>query len=70
MKILKMITNIPDVTPKGRYTVKEAASKLGVSVTTIYRYIESKIISCLVRPNGQRIILGSEITRFWGGEYM
>lgn len=65
-----MVNSCPDVTPKGRYTIKEAASKLEVSATTIYRYIKSEMISCLVRPNGQRIILGSEITRFWGGEYI
>ena len=65
-----MINSSPDVTPKGRYTIKEAAAKLEVSVTTIYRYLQNKVISCMVRPNGQRIILGSEIIRFWGGEYI
>lgn len=65
-----MTNEVPDVIPKGRYTVKEAAQKLGISCTTIYRYISSNIISCMLRPNGQRVILGSEITRFWGGEYI
>lgn len=65
-----MVNDVPNVMPKGRYTVKEAAQKLGVSITTVYRYIENKVISCMVRPNGQRVILGSEITRFWGGEYI
>ena len=65
-----MINDKPDVTPKGRYTFKEAADKLGVSITTIYRYVANQTISCMVRANGKRIILGSEITRFWGGEYL
>lgn len=65
-----MVNNAPDVMPKGRYTIKEAASKLGVSITTVYRYVENEIISCMIRPNGQKVILGSEITRFWGGEYI
>lgn len=65
-----MVNNAPDVIPKGRYTIKEAASKLGVSITTVYRYVENEIISCMIRPNGQKVILGSEITRFWGGEYI
>lgn len=65
-----MTNNSPDVMPKGRYSIKEAASKLDISITTVYRYIESKIITCMVRPNGQRVILGSEIIRFWGGEYL
>lgn len=67
---MPMINCSPDVMPKGRYTIKEAASKLGISITTVYRYVESKIISCMIRPNGQRVILGSEIIRFWGGEYL
>lgn len=64
-----MINTNPDVVPKGRYTIKEAAHKLDVSVTTVYRYIRSGILRSGVRCNGQTIILGSEITRFWGGEY-
>ncbi len=65
-----MINEKPDVIPKGRYTLKEAAQKLDISITTIYRYVSSNIINCLTRSNGQRVILGSEITRFWGGEYI
>ena len=63
-----MINSIPDVIPKGRYSLKEAAKKLEVSVATIYRYVDNNIIPCVIRRNGQRAILGSEITRFWGGE--
>ena len=65
-----MINSNPDVIPKGGYSLKEAAKKLDVSVATIYRYVDNNIIPCVIRRNGQRVILGSEITRFWGGEYI
>ena len=65
-----MINEPPDVKPKGRYTIKETAEKLQVSVTTIYRYIKGGFINSVVRPNGKVAIAGSEINRFWGGEYI
>ena len=65
-----MINEPPDVKPKGRYTIKETAEKLQVSVTTIYRYIKGGFINSVVRPNGKVAIAGSETTRFWGGEYI
>lgn len=65
-----MINEPPDVKPKSRYTIKETAEKLQVSITTIYRYTKSGFLNSIVRPNGQVAIIGSEITRFWGGEYI
>lgn len=65
-----MVNETPNVVPKGRYTIKETAQKLGISITTVYRYVKNEVINSMVRPNGQRVILGSEITRFWGGEYI
>ena len=65
-----MINEPPDVKPKGKYSIKETAEKLGVSRTTIYRYIKGGFLNRTIRPNGQVAIAGSEITRFWGGEYM
>jgi len=65
-----MINEPPDVKPKGRYSIKETAEKLQISATTIYRYLKGGILKSLVRPNGQLAITGSEITRFWGGEYI
>ena len=65
-----MINEPPDVKPKGRYSVKETAEKLRVSANTIYRYIKGGFLQSIVRPNGQVAIAGSEITRFWGGEYI
>lgn len=65
-----MINEIPDVKPKGRYSIKETAEKLGISVTTVYRYIKSGFLRNNIRQNGRIVIAGSEITRFWGGEYI
>lgn len=65
-----MINEPPDVKPKGKYSIKETAEKLGVSRTTIYRYIKGGFLNRTIRPNGQVAIAGSEITRFWGGEYI
>lgn len=65
-----MISAQPDVIPKGRYSICETAEKLGISVTTVYRYLRNGFIKKAIRPNGQFIISGSEIIRFWGGEYI
>ena len=65
-----MINEPPDVKPKSRYTIKETAEKLQVSVTTIKKNTKSGFLNSIVRPNGQIAIIGSEITRFWGGEYI
>lgn len=69
-KEVTMINEPPDVKPKGRYSVKETAEKLRVSANTIYLYIKGGFLKSIVRPNGQVAIAGSEITRFWGGEYI
>lgn len=66
----KMINEPPDVSPKNRYSITETADKLKVSVTTIYRYFKAGLIKGTMRPNGKVAIAGSEITRFWGGEYI
>lgn len=65
-----MINEQPDVKPKWRYSISEAARILEVSPTTLYRYIKSGLMKHVVRPNGKSVITGSEITRFWAGEYI
>ena len=65
-----MINEPPDVKPRGRYSIKESAEKLQISVTTIYRYIKGDLLKGIIRPNGKIAIVGAEITRFWGGEYI
>ena len=65
-----MINEPPDVKPKDRYSIRETAAKLQISITTVYRYLRSGFLKSIVRPNGQVAIAGSEITRFWGGEYI
>lgn len=65
-----MINEPPDVKPKSRYSIKETAEKLSVSVTTITRYFKAGLLKGAIRPNGKIAIAGSEIMRFWGGEYI
>lgn len=65
-----MINSQPEVFPKGRYSIRETAEKLNISVSTVYRYIKEGILKYAIRPNGKIIVIGSEITRFWGGEYI
>lgn len=65
-----MVNEQPNVRPKWRYSISEAARILGVSPTTLYRYIKSGIMKNIIRPNGQTVVTGSEITRFWAGEYV
>lgn len=65
-----MINEQPDVKPKSRYSIKETAEKLSVSVTTISRYFKAGLLRGAIRPNGKIAIAGSEIIRFWGGEYI
>ncbi len=65
-----MINSQPEVCPKGRYSIRETAQKLNISVSTVYRYIKEGTLKYAIRPNGKIIVIGSEITRFWGGEYI
>ncbi len=65
-----MINEPPDVKPKGRYSISETARVLQISVTTVYRYVKSGTLKNMIRANGKIAITGSEITRFWGGEYI
>jgi predicted site-specific integrase-resolvase len=65
-----MINEPPDVRPKGRYSISETAKILQISVTTVYRYLKNGVIKNMIRANGRVAITGSEITRFWGGEYL
>lgn len=61
----------PDVHRDGRYSITESAKALGIDRTTIYRYMEQKLIKFGVHKyNSRRFILGSELIRFWGAEYM
>jgi predicted DNA-binding transcriptional regulator AlpA len=66
-----MTCTAPNVSKDGRYSITESAKALGIDRTTIYRYIRQKLIKFGVHKyNSRRFILGSELIRFWGAEYM
>lgn len=64
-----MVKEVPDVPRKAKFSIKETASILGISRTSLYRYIKEKYIFAKVRPcNGRQYFTGAEIIRFWGVE--
>ena len=65
-----MVSEKPNVSDSGRYSLKDAAKALGIHVKTLQRHTISGDISCQRRKcNGRPIYLGSEIKRFWGACY-
>ena len=61
-----MTTTRPDVALTGRYPIGEAAKKLGIHRDTLRARIKDGSVKCKYRRNNLRkIILGSEIIRFW-----
>lgn len=65
-----MVNEPPKVVPNGRYSPREAASILGISVTSVYRYMKNNVLKAMIRPTGGFVVTGRELTRFWGGEYI
>lgn len=64
-----MVNDRPNVAEGAKYSIKQAAEKLGISRSTLYRYVEK----CLIKPvynvcNNRPMIYGSEILRLWGAE--
>lgn len=50
----------------GRYPIGEAAKKLGVHRDTLRARIKDGSVKCRLRKDNMRkVILGSEIIRFW-----
>lgn len=67
-----MVSEIPNVSERGRYSVSQATMLLGISRATLYKAINlgSKhggIDSRRRRDNGRRQITGREILRYWRG---
>nr|DAE42619.1 MAG TPA: Pyocin activator protein PrtN [Caudoviricetes sp.] len=61
-----MTTTRPEVTMTGRYPIGEAAKKLGVHRDTLRARIKDGSVKCRLRKDNMRkVILGSEIIRFW-----
>lgn len=60
----------PQVTDAGRYPVGRAAELLGVSRSTITRWVTSGRINCgWNRVNCKKFITGAEIKRVWREQY-
>ncbi len=49
----------------GRYPIGEAAKKLGIHRDTLRARIKEGTVKCKYRRNLRKVILGSEIIRFW-----
>ena len=66
----KMVNDVPKVAPTGRYNCKQAAQLLGISTKTLLAHTKANYIQCGYHQcNGRKFYLGSEIVRYWGGEY-
>lgn len=60
----------PQVADSGRYPVGRAAELLGVSRSTITRWVTSGRINCgWNRVNCKKFITGAEIKRVWREQY-
>ncbi len=64
-----MVTEAPQVSPAGRYSVNQTFALLGISRRTLYRATEAGRIHCGYRKaDMKRFYRGSEITRYWTQE--
>lgn len=65
-----MTATQPEVTATGRYSTKDTASLLGVSLRTIQHWIkENKLKAQIRKINGQTFITGTEILKAWNQTY-
>lgn len=61
----------PKVQKDGRYNITASAKALEIDRSTLYRYMDMHLLKFGVhRHTNRRFILGSELLRFWGAEYM
>ena len=65
-----MTNKKPEVEYNSRYSPKEAAFMLGISISTLYKHTKLGNILCgFYKHNGRRFYRGSDIVKFWGSEY-
>lgn len=62
-------TTLPELPPKTRYTLAEAANILGYKKRNIYNLINKGFLHSIVLPTGHQRIEGKEITRFYNTHY-
>lgn len=61
---MKTLTEMPDISPGGWYTVKETAEILEVSKPTVRRYIDRLGIRPILRKSDSRLLLkGTDVRR-------
>ena len=64
-----MTSDRPQVINDSRYSVKTAATKLGVSRSTIYRAALSGCIPFVLGRNGRKIFYGRDLVAFWSANF-
>ena len=65
-----MTTTEPNVSPSGRYELKEAAAALGVDRSTLLRYSRTGLIRFTIkRSNKRKCWSGADLISFWRANY-
>lgn len=59
----------PQVTLSGKYSIGEAANKLGIHRGTLLKHTEAGLIKCGWRRTGRKFYTGTEIMRYWKAEF-
>lgn len=61
-----MVNIEPRVDPEGHYSLKETYELLGISRSTLRRYVKDRRIRTRThRETGRSLVTGKEIRRFW-----
>lgn len=64
-----MTSDRPQVINDSRYSVKTAATKLGVSRSTIYRAALLGYIPFVLGRNGRKVFYGRDLVAFWSANF-
>ena len=66
-----MLSELPRIAVRGRYSVTETAKVMGVDRSTIRRWIECGQMRCGYRQhNKRRFVTGEEIQRFFNAQIL
>lgn len=65
-----MTTICPNIEPDARFSMVQTARLLGISRSTLYRYLDEGLIKFGIRKiNSQKYITGKEIIRIWTQQF-